>query len=152
VLILVDSREQKPLWSGGQCARMALLVGDYTTAVLFNKYHIERKSLQDLYGTIIQGHVRFIKEVYRAKHNGIVLEVFVEGTKEQFRLKQFPKGSERKTDGATLLKIVDTIGKRHRLKFVWFKSRKAMSHAIIRKLKLEELKYTNNGTTKTTRL
>jgi len=145
MLIIVDTREQKPLWYGADCARMKLDVGDYTTAALLNKYHIERKSLQDLYGTIIQDHLRFLKEIYRAKHAGIVLEIYIEGTIKQFESKDFPKGSERKVDGSTLVKIVNTIGKRHRIKFNWFKSRKAMSHAIIRRLKLEEFKQQNNG-------
>lgn len=59
--ILVDTREQKPYWD---INRTTLIVGDYTTKKLKNIYHIERKSLQDLYGTLTSGNNRFKYELF----------------------------------------------------------------------------------------
>lgn len=124
-MILVDSREQKPFWKGSQAARIALLVGDYTTVDLLNKFHIERKSLGDLYGTITKGNYRFKKEILRAKFNKIHLVVVVEGTKQAFKNKEFNRGNERLVSGETLIKIVETFERKHKVKFYWCKTRNA---------------------------
>ena len=62
--ILVDTREKKPLFKG---IKVKLDEGDYNTEFLKDKIVIERKSGYDLYGSIIQGHVRFADEIIRAK-------------------------------------------------------------------------------------
>ena len=134
-MIIVDSREQLPFWSGSQCFKTALKVGDYTTLKLLGKFHIERKSLIDLYGTITKGHYRFKKEILRSKHLRIKLVVVVEGSKEDFRNKNFFKGIEREMEGETLIKIVNTIERRHGIKFFWTSSRIAAKRKILRLLK-----------------
>lgn len=138
--IVVDSREQKPFWTGSQCMKTALLVGDYSTIKLLNKFAIERKSLQDLYGSIVQGHVRFRNELIRAQVNGIQLVVVVEGTKKNFIKKKFPGGERRNMESATLEKIVNTIEQRYKVEVIWCTSRSAAKKTIYNRLLKEEKK------------
>ena len=133
--ILVDTREQLP-WFKAQ--RATLCVGDYTTDKLKNKFHIERKSLQDLYGTLTSGNNRFKYELFRAAYHSIIIEVYIEGTYEDFINKRFPKGNERKftTDG--LIRMVATFERKYFLKFHWFPSREQAKKACEKRLFSEE--------------
>lgn len=138
MLILVDSREQKPYWKGSQCAKTALTVGDYASVHSLNIYHIERKSLVDLYGTVTKGHLRFRKELLRAADKGIILEMVVEGSRKDFINKKFYKGNERLIKSETLDKMITTIQKRYKLKVYWCKSRKSAMFTVIKLLKQYE--------------
>lgn len=117
--IIVDTREQNPIWEGKECEVKKLDEGDYTTEKLFNIAHIERKSGQDLYGSIIQGHERFRNEIERANSKGIKLSVFVECSKKDFVGKKFKGGWRLKMKPAILSKIVDTIQEKYGIEFVW---------------------------------
>jgi ERCC4-type nuclease len=117
--IIVDTREQNPIWEGDESIIQKLDEGDYTIETLLNKAHIERKSGQDLYGSIIQGHERFRKEIERADSKGIKLSVFVECSKKDFVGKKFNGGWRLKTKPAVLAKIVSTIQEKYGIEFVW---------------------------------
>ena len=93
--IIIDTREQLPLFESYRTLRYKLLVGDYTTNLLYGLYHVERKSLSDLYGTMTKGNVRFHNCIIRAKVNGIKLVMVVEGSKKNFKAKKFPQGHEK---------------------------------------------------------
>src|SRR5690348_11778777 len=107
--IVVDTREQKPLYSGKGVFKTFLEVGDYTTIDLMNRFHIERKSMEDLYGSNHQGYIRFRKEFIRAINMGIELVIFVEGTFDAYINKQFPGGAYRKAPSSQLREQVKTI-------------------------------------------
>lgn len=134
---IIDTREQKP-FEFKNSVRKKLEVGDYTTKKLHGKFHVERKSVIDLYGSITKGHLRFKKEIIRAKHYAIELIVMVEGTRQDLYHKRFYKGSERKMDGETLLKIVDTIQRKHGIAFKFYASRASCHRAMVRLLKQKE--------------
>lgn len=137
--ILVDTREQKPLFPKAQ--RKTLNVGDYTTEKLKAKFVIERKSLSDLYGTLTKGNTRFKYELFRAAFHHIQIEVFIEGSHDDFINKRFPKGEDRKFSKDGLERLVKTFERKYYLKFVWCKSR---NHCIAsvesRLLYIEKLK------------
>lgn len=135
--MVIDTREQQPYWDV-RTIRTALVVGDYTTLKLWGKFHIERKSLEDLCGTITKGHLRFKKELIRAKHHGIKLLLVVDGTKDNFLHKKFKRGMERKIEGETLVKIIDATCKNHHLEIIWCKGRKAAIRAIIKRVVQEQ--------------
>jgi DNA excision repair protein ERCC-4 len=67
--MVVDSREQKPLFKGvntviGKCiVHRALKYGDYSILGFEDRISIERKSLPDLYSTLGKGRTRFEKEI-----------------------------------------------------------------------------------------
>lgn len=136
--IIVDTREQKPLWSGLECNKLCLLVGDYTTDRLNNKFIVERKSPGDLYGTITRGHPRFKREIKRAIENNIQLVVFVETDRLSFINKKWPGGAKRLYPSTGLDRIISTLIQRYDLEFIWCKNRLDMKKKIIRRLKIEE--------------
>lgn len=118
--ILVDTREQLPYWD---INRTTLIVGDYTTQKLLNKFHIERKSLSDLYGTLTNGNQRFKAELFRAAWHRISIAVYVEGTKADFINKRFPKGNERLFSSIGLERLIKTFETKYHLDFYWHKDR-----------------------------
>ena len=137
--IIVDTREQKPLWVNN-VIRYGLLVGDYTTMKLRHCFAIERKSPMDLYGSIIQGHVRFRNEMIRAEVNEIKLVVVVECSKKTFVGKKFPGAKRLQCEGETLRKIIETIEKRYKLEVIWCCGRRGAKQIILQRLKKEERK------------
>lgn len=120
-MIIIDTREQKPLWDPEhfKVKRLKLDEGDYTTENLLNKAHIERKSGIDLYGSLIQNHKRFIAEIQRAIEKDLSFAVFVECTKEEFVTKKFKGGYRLKVKVGVLRKIINTFGERYPIEFVW---------------------------------
>ena len=142
--IIVDSREQRPLFDSSEAVRTCLMVGDYTTRRLFHLYAIERKSLSDLYGTMTKGNVRFHNCIIRAKVNGIKLVMVVEGSKKNFKAKKFPQGHLRKIEGETLIKIVETFERKY-LPVYWCASRRAAKILILKLLREEEVKVLHRG-------
>lgn len=146
MVVLVDTREQIPFWkpaglrAGIVARRIALNVGDYTTPLLLGKVHIERKSLCDLYGTLINSHPRFRREVLRAALAKTKLVVVVEGSHADFINKKFPRGSERKAPTQVLKKIIVTIKKRYGLEIIFCRSRLKAQATTLRILRCEERK------------
>lgn len=140
--LIVDTREQKPLWKGKECKRMTMNSGDYTTEKLFDKFHIERKSLEDLYGSILKGHIRLRAEHLRAKSNDVQLSLYIEGTKKDFGAKKFKDAHRRKCSGQTLIKIIDSIEARWGLEVVWCGSRLKAKKMIYDRLQKEERRLT----------
>lgn len=127
-MIIIDTREQKPLWEEGdfKIIRKKLDEGDYTTEKLFNKAHIERKSAIDLYGSLIQGHKRFSAEIQRAIEKDLTFAVFVECSKKDFVSKRFKGASRLQVKSAVLGKIVETFTSRYPIEFVWCEDRDDM--------------------------
>lgn len=84
--ILIDNREQRPLSFDNLPIRgikalptewATLKTGDYTIKDMEHLVTIERKSAQDLYGTIFQGRDRFQREMERMqdfKYRYLVVE------------------------------------------------------------------------------
>lgn len=133
--ILVDTREQLPLWLG---TPKTLNVGDYTTEILLNQFHIERKSPGDLYGTLLKGHNRFRKEIQRARDKGITLTVFVECGEKKFYAKNWPGGKFCKFPGDTIKKCIATMRVKYGLEFNFYNSRNLCRKAVYKRLLYEE--------------
>ena len=133
--IIVDTREKKPMFPG---TPQTLSVGDYTTQKLKNKFHVERKSLLDLYQTLTAGNSRFKHELFRAAYHRIKIVVVVEGTHDDFINKRFPKGDERKFSTAGLQKMIKTFEKKYYLKFYWNPNRVTATKLVIKLLKEAE--------------
>lgn len=71
ITIILDSREQDGLsfdgFRGVDVIRYGLKTGDYSIQGYENVICFERKSIQDLVGTLIGGHERFLREMERMK-------------------------------------------------------------------------------------
>lgn len=81
--IVVDTREQRPLRFGGlPVTSRKLDFGDYSLRGLECRVAVERKSMQDLWGTVSQSANldRFEREMDRAQLAGCRLHVLVECT------------------------------------------------------------------------
>lgn len=69
--LIVDSREQRELdfsrFKGVATVRQGLKTGDYSIAGLEDKWVCERKSVQDIVGTLVSGHERFLREMERMR-------------------------------------------------------------------------------------
>jgi ERCC4-type nuclease len=134
MIILVDTREQLPYWTAPDCAKATLLVGDYTTAHLFHKIHVERKSPQDWYNTIVRNHARFRREVLRAQDNGIELVLVIESSRKDFINKKFPQGERRDIKPETLDRICSTVSRRYQLKMIWCSGGRVQARKRVYKL------------------
>ncbi len=127
-MIIIDSREQKPLWDPKDFKIKILKLdeGDYTTSDLLNKAHAERKSGIDLYGSLIQNHKRFAAEIQRAIEKDLSFAVFVECTEKTFIAKRFKGGCRLQVKPEVLAKIVKTFMSRYPIEFIWCKNRVEM--------------------------
>lgn len=71
ITIVQDSREQTPLsfhnFRGIETVRQGLKTGDYSVQGHESEICFERKSVQDLVGTLIGGHERFLREMERMR-------------------------------------------------------------------------------------
>lgn len=120
-MIVIDTREQKPLWDPKifKVLVQKLDEGDYTTEDLFNKAHAERKSGIDLYGSLIQGHKRFVAEIQRAIEKDLTFAVFIECTEKEFVEKKFSGGYRLQVKPKVLAKVIKTFMSRYPIEFVW---------------------------------
>lgn len=107
--IIIDTREQQPLFKiGKEAMRATLKTGDYSIEGQEDNIAIERKSLGDLFGTLGKGHSRFKKELERVqslKYFAIV----VEGTNSDVEKKNFEGSYHSKMKGYVINKILFTI-------------------------------------------
>lgn len=131
-MIIIDTREQLPLWDSinFKLIRKKLDEGDYTTEKLYNIAHIERKSAMDLYGSLIQGHKRFSREIQRAIEKDLSFAIFVECPEKKFTSMRFKGAFRLRTKPATLKKIVETFQSRYPIQIVWCKDREDMKVKI----------------------
>lgn len=132
-MIIIDTREQLPMWDpiNFKIIRKKLDEGDYTTEKLYNIAHIERKSPMDLYGSLIQGHKRFSREIQRAIEKDLSFAIFVECTEKKFTSMRFKGAFRLRTKPATLKKIVDTFQERYPIRIVWCKNREEMKTQML---------------------
>ena len=137
-VIIQDTREQRPLSFDGLHIRGVpkldvvvhkLDVGDYSVQGLEDKVFIERKSAQDLYGTLFQGRERFERELERArdhKYKYLVIEStpfgFAQHMEWHHRMMQFNSAF------STLMIYAERYG----LKVRWAKTREGSAEYIAR--------------------
>jgi len=106
--IVVDTREQKPLFKGKDTITKKLDVGDYSIEGFETKIGIERKSCSDLFGTLGGGHARFKKELARAT----LLDYFaivIEGSNTTVENKDFDGSHHSRMKGYVINKILFTL-------------------------------------------
>lgn len=128
--IIIDTREQLPLsFTGHETTRRKLDEGDYATEESIPNVVIERKSIEDFYGSIIQGHARFKREILRSA--GKQFFIFLEGNKKDV----FDYCKTRKFNPLTMAKIVDTMIQRYNIVIVECETRQQMSKKIETELK-----------------
>ncbi|QDP57870.1 MAG: putative ERCC4 domain-containing protein [Prokaryotic dsDNA virus sp.] len=126
--IVVDSREQKPLWKKNLIVKK-LDVGDYSIEGYENKIAIERKSLSDLFGTLGGGHKRFKKELERAESYEY-FAIVIEGNYRSIRDKKFEGSFYCKMKGYVIIKILFTLHMKYKINFFMVNDRNEAKSVI----------------------
>lgn len=144
--IIIDTREQRPLlFTRHKTTRRKLDEGDYNTIELEDKVVFERKTFEDLYGSIIQGHARFKAEILRSIAKGKTFFLFLEGRLENFYAMNW-SARKLETTPETLRKIVETMISRYDIKLIECTNRKTMAERIIDIIKeYNEMEEKENG-------
>jgi len=122
--IVVDSREQRPfLFSGA--VRRKLDAGDYSVVGLEDKVAVERKTLQDLFGTVGGGRARFERELLRLaeyEYAAIVIEA------DLHEIAAGPPPHSRMSPKSVIASLI-AWSMRHDV-HVWFASDRAHAQAL----------------------
>tara|TARA_Y100000310_G_scaffold253648_1_gene260540 strand:+ start:735 stop:1175 length:441 start_codon:yes stop_codon:yes gene_type:complete len=131
--IIIDSREQKPLWKKStkttQFEMKGLFIGDYSIKGYEDKIAIERKSPTDLFGTLGRGHKRFKKELEKSlkyKYFGI----YIETSFGNILNKNFKHSHKSKMKGFVIIKILETIKLKYNIDVVFCNNRNEMRKRI----------------------
>jgi len=141
--IIVDTREQLPLFTHNIISRK-LDEGDYNTEFLLDKIVIERKSPADLYGSIVQGHVRFLDEIMRSRFMDKKIYIVVECTKEQFLNKEWEGAYYCKLSSKVLASIISTIEDKYCVIFLWCDGRVKVKQCVKDIILINNKLYNNN--------
>ena len=136
--IIVDSREQHPLTFRKSTTVEGTVIkkldaGDYSIEGLEHKIAIERKSPQDLFGTLGKGHKRFKAELERAKtldYFGIVIECSFMDILQ----KSFNNSFHSQMRGDVIIQQCCTIEMTYPNVKFWFCNSRAESTTVIRQL------------------
>ena len=95
-----------------------------------NEIVIERKTIEDYYGSITRGHERFKREISRSTNKGRRFYVFLEGSIEDLFEYVRIRGGNVRAIGKTLI----TMARRYDIKLIECKTRNEMEKKIIEKL------------------
>lgn len=129
--IIVDSREQKPLFNKNIEVKK-LDVGDYSIKGYETEFSIERKSLGDLFGTLGKGHKRFKAELTRAL-NYKYFAIVIEGSFADINNKNFDKSYLIKMKGFVVVKILLTLHLKYNIN-VFFANNRTEAKTLIKAL------------------
>lgn len=136
--IITDTREQRPLSFENLHIRGVpkldvmvhkLDVGDYSVQGLEDRLFIERKSAQDLYGTLFQGRERFERELERAREHKYKYLV-IEST--PFGFAQYMEWHHRMMQFNSAFSTLMIYAERYGLKIRWAKTRDGSADYIAR--------------------
>lgn len=106
-----------------------LAFGDYSAIIHGTVVPIvfERKSQQDLHGTLGKGHDRFKRELERAKQANFKLVLMIEGTYTDIW-----NGCEySQIEGKTILKVLATMYTKYDLEYHFCETRRVMARRIV---------------------
>lgn len=129
MVILVDSREQRPLVFKCETERKCLKFGDYGANFSAEYQYpvvFERKSVADLYGSLTFGYDRLRKCFERSEKSGFKLVIVIEGTKE--KVLEGYKHSSR--EPKSIIKQLETIERKYAVEHKFFKTRHEMATLI----------------------
>ncbi len=130
--LIVDTREQACLWlESSDIIRRKLDEGDYACEELEHEITVERKSPGDLYGSILQGHERFRREIHRSIDKDKDFYCFVECKEKTFVKKRWKGAKRLKGTPALLAAIVKTLQEEYDIIFVWCEDRDDMRKKMI---------------------
>jgi len=117
MIIICDTREQLPYhFSDFDCnvIRAGLPIGDYSLQGFTDQVAVERKTLNDLLGSLTRGRDRFEKELSRARHYQL-FAVVIEGTFNDIRQGRY----RSKIHPNAVLQSIIAWTIRYNVQFIW---------------------------------
>ena len=139
MIVLQDTREKTPIsFEKITCVSKVIVrkldFGDYAaiyeppniTPYMSNLY-LERKSLNDLFGTLTSGMERFKKEINRSKKVGADMIIAVEGTDKDV----WNGIKHSRVKGATILKTLDTLWLKYHVPTIFCATRTLMASRMV---------------------
>lgn len=136
--IIVDTREQRALEFKCKTIRKGLKFGDYGAEI--GDYRIpvvfERKSKNDLYGSLTHGYDRLRRVFQRAEKAGFTLIIAIEGDKENILC----GCNHSSREPSSIIKQLETIERKYGVAHMFFKTRHQMS-AYIENFFIEQSKH-----------
>ena len=145
MIIIVDTREQKPLEFTVPTIRECLPCGDYRAKFSdgsLSEVVFERKSINDLFSTLSSGYPRFKREIELSHELRISIIIIVEGS-----LRRILRGcSHSQRTPISIVYQLFTIRLRHNVETVFCQDRDEMSEYITHYFLAEEREH--NDTTK----
>jgi len=134
-MIIVDSREQKPLkFSRFNIEVGKLEFGDYTlnNQEICQNIYVERKSLNDFIGTISGGYERFTNEIERAvAANGYLVVVVESSFKNVMNFDKFATFSKMKATPEFIFhRVRELMQKYENIQFLFVESREESARVI----------------------
>lgn len=133
MVILIDSREQRPLEFNHpyvtSIERIKLNVADYGVRFIdgfIPPVFFERKTIADLTGTLGKGYKRFKKEIERAKEADVSMFIAIEGCYS----KVLKGHSHSSIEGITVIRHLMTLDIKHNVWHRFFRDRSEMAHYI----------------------
>ncbi len=148
--ITIDSREQNP-YEFKRCKSVrktsiqGLKTGDYSMFGYDQEIAIERKSAQDLFGTLGKGYKRFKKELIRAKELAY-FAIIIEESYTNIRNKKFKNSFRSTMRGHVIMKTVHTLNVKYGINVFFANDRKEAERIVeqtllaYHRLKLKEKK------------
>lgn len=139
LLVLVDSREQLPLFTNpvdgvDKVEVIGLPFGDYTAMIMDANGHgrqipvcFDRKGLGDLFSTMTHGYDRFKRVMERAKANSHKLILITEGTYSEV----LAGYSHSEFSGEAMVKKLATLSVKYDLEWWPCESRQVMEQRIV---------------------
>lgn len=127
MVIIVDTREQKPLeWSTVETRRATLHTGDYSVEGYEDSFTIERKSLDDLIGSLTAGRERFLRECERMEKfyfkRILVVGSYIDMVKGRYRSKAHPN---------SIIGSLYSIEARHNIPVAWAANPNIAAHIVM---------------------
>lgn len=149
--IVVDTREQKPLFAPDEdirklkkeeqdaiavksmAVRNTLKTGDYSIYGFESRIAIERKSVADLFGTVLKGHERFKREIERALSFDY-FAIMIDGSYKDILSGNFiQKQNGGKMKGVTVLKVLFTIHTKYNIP-IFMNSGRTQSRILVKEI------------------
>ena len=133
-MIIQDTREQRPFSFDGYDVEVqlgALRTGDYSVPGYEDRIAVERKSLDDLIGSITIGRARFERELTR----GSAMELFqvaIEASFDDIRYHRYKSAMTPKSAIASIL----AFQARYRIPFCFYGSRQGSEYGTVNTLRL----------------
>ena len=138
--IITDTREQLP-YSFPNALRKALPAGDYSIEGLETQVAIERKSLNDLVGTLLRGRKRFARELSALQEYSFAA-IVIEGSIADILSHNY----KSEMAPASLLAMICTIMQKYSPVQVVFAGDRPHAYAVVSELlRLAEGRYGNGS-------